>query len=304
MAAIPDWKQLVHEPAPSSGLPVETVLVPLDGREASKAALPVARVIAQFERATLHILYVGQRLRGPQETLEQLGLTPEEIRGAVLDHLTGEPGKAIQAIAERLPSPLMVMCTHTGPHRQGASLGAIARAVLGTVPERILLVRPERGNEPWRMRRVLLAHDGTPSAGCAIGPTTHLAHRAGAEVTAVHVASRKSVQPTEPGSLLAPRYMDQPHHEWPVWANEFVERMLALGHTPSLVNFKLLVTGGQPGSEIAQTARDNRADLVVLPWHGRWESQRVNAVKVIVRNCGCPVLLIQCTAQPTTPEAG
>ncbi len=302
MAAIPDWRHIVHETSPAQGFPVETVLVPLDGSEAAKAALPVARVIAQFESATLHILYIGQRLRGPQETLEQLGLTREEIRGAVLDHLAGEPGQAIRAVAERLPFPLTVMSTHAGTHRERASLGSIARSVLATNPGRILLVRPERGNEPWRVRRVLLAHDGSPSAGCAIAPTTYLAHRAGAEVTAVHVASRKSAKPSEPGSLPAPRYLDQPQHEWPAWANEFLDRMLALGHTPSLVNFKLLVTGGQPGSEIAQTARDHGADLVVLPWHGRWESQRVNAVKVIVRNCGCPVLLIQCL-QPTTSQS-
>ena len=107
----------------------------------------------------------------------------------------------------------------------------------------------------------------------------------------MHVAARRSEAPA-PGSLPAPRYIDQPQHEWPTWASEFVNRMLALGHHPGVVNFKLLVAGGQPGSEVAHSARENCADLVVVPWQGTWESQRPGAVKAIVANSGCPVLLI------------
>jgi nucleotide-binding universal stress UspA family protein len=139
-----------------------------------------------------------------------------------------------------------------------------------------------------------MAHDGTPSADAAIAPTAELAQHAAAEVIALHVAARGSSAPDEPGSLTAPRYIDQPQHEWPAWAGEFVERMMALGAPATAINFKLLVTGGQPGSEIAQFARDNRVDLVVLPWHGNWAPQRTGAIDVIVRRSGCPVLLL-CT---------
>jgi nucleotide-binding universal stress UspA family protein len=58
------------------------------------------------------------------------------------------------------------------------------------------------------------------------------------------------------------------------------------------VNFKLLVTGGQPGSEIAQFARDHHADLAVVAWYGDWQAQHVGAIRVVVRRAGCPVLLI------------
>jgi nucleotide-binding universal stress UspA family protein len=298
-AALSDWKQPFREAAPTSDFPIHTVLVPLDGSAVAKVALPVARSLAQLAGATLHALYVGERLKGPRETLEQLGLTAEQWRGAVLDQLGGDPAEAIMAAAHRLPAPLIVTCTHIGRHRFGASLGSVTRTLLAKCPGRILLVPPDRGSEAWPIRRVLMAHDGTPSADVAICPAANLAHRAGAEVIALHIAARKGVRPTEPGSLPAPLYVDQPHHEWPAWAGEFVERMMALGHHPGAVNFKLLVTGGQPGSEVAQFARDNHADLVVVPWHGRWESQRPGAVKTIVRRSGCPVLLI-CAQQNVT----
>ncbi len=291
-AAAPDWKDAIRDLAPESSFPVQTILVPLDGSSVAKVAMPVARSLAEMLGATLHVLYVGQKRPGASELLDQLGLRVEDMRGAVLDQLAGDPADGIMNVACRLPAPLIVTATHTGRHRFGASVGSITRALLAKRPPAILLVPSEREPEPWRLRRVLLAHDGTPSADCAIAPAAELAHRAGAEVTALHIAARTAQQPTEPGSLPAPLYVDQPQHEWPAWANEFVERMMALGHHPGVINFKLLVAGGQPGSEVAHLARESGADLVVVPWHGKWESQRPGAVKAMVASSGCPVLLI------------
>jgi nucleotide-binding universal stress UspA family protein len=119
-------------------------------------------------------------------------------------------------------------------------------------------------------------------------------------VLVLHVAARKISHPMlEPGSLPAPRYVDQPQHEWPAWAGEFMERMMALGTLPAAVNFKLLVTGGQPGSEIAQFASDNNADLVVLALHGHQQPECAGALETVVRRSGCPVLLIR--ALPKLP---
>jgi nucleotide-binding universal stress UspA family protein len=146
----------------------------------------------------------------------------------------------------------------------------------------------------------VLAHDGTPTSDLATAPAADLAQRAGAEVIALHVAGRNRERPLEPGSMPAPRYIDQPQHEWPAWAGAFVERMMALGAPPSAVNFKLLVTGGQPGSEIAQFAREHRADLVVMAWHGRWRRSRPGALKTVVRRSGCPVMLVCQKPQPPT----
>jgi nucleotide-binding universal stress UspA family protein len=167
-------------------------------------------------------------------------------------------------------------------------------AVLSSAPPRIVLVTPEHGELPWQVRRIVMAHDGTPTSDLSIALAADLSHRAGAEVVALHVAARQASHPLlEPGSLPAPRYVDQMQHEWPAWAAEFMERMLTLGSAPTAMNFKLLVTGGQPGSEIAQFARDHVADLVVMAWHhGRWRPQRPGALKVVVRRSGCPVLLI------------
>jgi nucleotide-binding universal stress UspA family protein len=254
--------------------------------------------MARLERATLHLIHVGEPLPDPRQKLEELGLGGEQLHGVVLDQITGEAGEGIANLVRRLPAPLIVMPIRTVGQHSRAALRELAEAVLSSAPARMLLVNPNRGEEPWQIRRIVLAHDGTPTSDFAIPLTADLARRAGADVIALHVAARIASHPAEPGSLPAPRYVDQPQHEWPRWAGEFVERMMALGASPAAVNFKLLVSGGQPGSEIAQFTHNHNADLVVVAWHGRWHEQRTGAVKAVVRRARCPVLLIYAPGRP------
>ena len=72
-----------------------------------------------------------------------------------------------------------------------------------------------------------------------------------------------------------------------------MSRMLAAGAAPSSMHFDLVVTGGQPGSEVAQVARERNADLVVMGWHGHWDHDP-SATRVVIRTSGCPVFLVYC----------
>jgi len=290
-AAMRDWQDVLRNASQGRTEAIENVIAPVDESELSKRALPAARLLAELYRATLHVAYTGKKPLALRQPLQELGLNAEEMRGAVLHQLPGEPAQAILEKTRQLASPLLVMSTQTCAQQNDVALGLLAEAVLEGVPQRVVLVPPEFAAEQWELHKILLAHDGTPTADLAIAPAAHLAHRAGAEVIALHVAARTAGQPEE-GSLPAPRYVDQPQHEWPSWANEFLERMMALGAAPSALNFKLLVTGGQPGSEVAQFARDKGVDLVALAWQGRLDEQRGGTLKVIVRRAGCPVLLV------------
>lgn len=291
MAAIPDWQEPLRPLGPQKSAPVETVVVPLDGSSEARIALPAARGLARLFQAPLRIVYIGEQLRGPRQTLQELGISPDEMRGAVLDQLAAPPLDAIIQTLARVPAPLLVMGSHTG-NNSDALVGSVAQALLHQALAHVVLVAPESCREPWEIRRVLLAHDGKPSTDVATSEAADIAHRAGADVLALHVAASNARGPLEPGSIPAPRYVDQPQHEWPTWANEFLDRMMALGAPPAKVTFKLMVTGGQPGSEIADFSHDNRADLVVAAWHGGWDIEREGVLPVVVRRCGCPVLLV------------
>ena len=253
--------------------------------------LPIARRLAQLYNATPHLLYVGREKREAKEILGALGLTREDMSGAVLDVRPGEAAEAISRMARELPNSVVVMCTDPN-NPDSDSFGRAAEAVLNNSPARVVLAAPAHCDREWKVQRILLAHDGTTNSDSATAPAAELAQRASAEVIALHVAARKAASPEEPGSLPAPRYLDQPQHEWPAWTEEFMDRMLALGAPPSAVHFDLVVAGGQPGSEIADLARRRDVDLVVMAWNGKWNHTRHAATRAVIRACGCPVLLV------------
>lgn len=290
-AALPQW----HGPGGESGQrlgSVAHIVIPLDERPDSRLALPIARRLAQLYNATPHLLYVGRGTGDAKEILRALGLTPEDISGAVLDERPGNFTDAIIRMARELPNPVVVMSAE-GESQSNESFGQVAEAVLESSPARVVLAAPAHCDRNWQVRRILLAHDGTWNSDSATAPAAELAQRASAEVIALHVAARKAASPQEPGSLPAPRYLDQPQHEWPAWTQEFMDRMLALGAPPSAVHFDLVVAGGQPGSEIAELAQRREVDLVVMAWNGKWNHTRHAATRAVIRACGCPVMLVR-----------
>jgi nucleotide-binding universal stress UspA family protein len=271
---------------------VSNILIPLDGSAASRAAIPIARRLAQLYKAAPHLLYLGLAPLDPKSMLLVLGVTPEDMPGAVLDSYQGDAGEAIARAARDLPQALIVMCTHTGEQVHPDRFGSVTEAVLAGKPERIVLVAPERGDIPWTLQRVLLAHDGTSACDPATALAAEISMLAQAEVIALHVAVPKAASPEEPGSIPAPRYIDQPQHEWPAWTGEFKDRMLAMGAPLSAVHFDLVVSGGQRGSEIAEVARSRQADMAVMAWDREWECAKHMATRVVIRSSGCPVLLV------------
>jgi nucleotide-binding universal stress UspA family protein len=272
---------------------VSNILLPLDGSEASRGAMPLVRHLVELYKATPHLIYAGEQAIEPGQRIEQLGLGWRELPGAVVDQSSGSAPEIILALAQKLAHCVIVMCTHTGKKREPDRFGSVTEAVLSGNPERIILVPSEGNHERFPIRTLVLCHDGTPSATVATNPAAELAHLCGAEVIAVLVAPPCTECPEELGSLPAPQYLDQPQHEWPSWAHEFSMRMLALGSAPASLKFELVVSGGQPGSEIAHLARTRNADMVVMAVSSDWKSRRHNVVRIVTNSSGCPVFLVR-----------
>ncbi|MBV9180476.1 MAG: universal stress protein [Acidobacteria bacterium] len=275
-----------------SSASVENILLILDGEPPSKAAIPVACKLAETYAATLHVTYVGERRLEAREIACNLGFSTEQRHGAVFDDVSGDALGRVSKMTAQLSRPLIVMSTQTGrPAADKDRFASITESVVATRPERMVLLTPDPSPQPWVLSRILLAHDGTPTSTPATCPAAELAQLSGAEVIALHVAARGHERPREPGSLQAPRYLDQPQHEWPAWAEEFMNRVLASGASPTAIQFQLAVTSGRPGSEIAELARERLVNLVVMAWHGHWDHQTC-ATRVVIQASGCPVLLV------------
>jgi nucleotide-binding universal stress UspA family protein len=90
---------------------------------------------------------------------------------------------------------------------------------------------------------------------------------------------------------LSPRYVDQPQHEWPAWAQEFLDRLRAVGGARDEVEIRLAVAQGQAGEAILDFAR--QSDLIVLGWRGVLEPDRARTMRRVIRDTICPVIVFR-----------
>ena len=268
------------------------ILVPLDGSAHALGALPVAKGISEIEGETLHILHVAERKPPPTELLGRVGLTPAELRGAIIEAKTGEPAAMILDAATEAKAELIVMCTHTAPAKSGQILGRTAFGVLRGASCPVVLVHPDRGLHGWRLHRILFPHDGSPATSVALRSITKFARRVDAELIVLLVAAAGAAKPVECGSLTAPFYLDQPQHEWPAWAREFVHRLACLCPLDGL-RVRLILAHGSPEAEIVRVAAEQSADLIVLAWRGEWGPGRAATLKAVLRRAPCPMMVVR-----------
>jgi nucleotide-binding universal stress UspA family protein len=264
------------------------ILVPLDGSKQALSALPVAKVLGEIERATFHILHVGEHKLTAEELRSRLGRA--EFDAFTIDARIGAPADEILQVAEETKPRVIVMCKHSGTER-GKMLGRTAMKVLHDARCPVVLVPPERGATPWHLQHVLVPHDGTPSTSAALQPAAELAERSQAELLVVHVTDIKTA-PAEAGSLTTPRYVDQPQHEWPAWSTEFLNRLAcvcSLGH----LHVRMFLAHGDTAAEVLHLSERQSTDLIVLAWRGIWQAPRAGTLKDILREARCPIMVVR-----------
>src|SRR6185312_13186023 len=193
-AAWPDWNTGLHLEETPGPTRTNNILLTLDENEKSRVAIPVGRRLAELYGAVIHVSYVGERRLEPKEMASALGFTSEESRTVVFEPTQPNRDPLTRPTRE-LTDVLLVLSTAVGLKEQSNRFGSITESVFATRPQRAVLVNPERGEKPWNLRRILLAHDGTPVSNPAIQFAADLAQRAKAEVIAVHVAARGQDRP-------------------------------------------------------------------------------------------------------------
>jgi nucleotide-binding universal stress UspA family protein len=281
-------------PARSSRAP--SVLVPLDGPEGAVTALLVARELARLVGATPRLLYVSERAADARSAAELLGLHPDDLHGVTLDARHGDLHAEILREARVEATRLIVLSAALGGRALTGGLGAVADALLGDAPCPIVLVPPGSGGATWSLREVLVPHDGTPTTSRAVRRASELAHRARAWLRVLHVATSVNASP-EPGSLTAPRYVDQPQHEWPSWAGEFLERMSTVCRL-DLDRLRLVLGHGEPGEEVLRVARESQPDLILLVTRASVEPGHGVAVRTVLAGTRCPVMVVRAHRAP------
>jgi nucleotide-binding universal stress UspA family protein len=175
----------------------------------------------------------------------------------------------------------------------GAGLGRVAKALLEAGVAPLLLVRP--GMRPLTgLRRLVVPLEGSPSASGAMKRADDALCARGREIVMLHVVTGST--PGETGSFPAPRIVDQEHYEWSAWQEEFTMRF---SQCPEGGRHRVAVRVGKPAPAIAEEARNDGAELIVLSWGGTFAGGHGAVVRELLETAPCPLFVI-----PPEPVAG
>lgn len=197
----------------------QAIVVPLDGSELARQAVPVATRIARASESTLHLvgavtlpldaLWLGakpaQRLmhieqEGSQRAtayLEQIAES-DELRGLLVTrHVRiDNPASAILAVAQEQHAALIVLCSHGETGLRRWVLGSVALKIARQSPVPVLILRPEAVGTmaplltPSRSVRVLVPLDGSLMAEEVLTPAFALTRALSApQPGALHLVS-------------------------------------------------------------------------------------------------------------------
>jgi nucleotide-binding universal stress UspA family protein len=242
--------------------------------------------------AEVEALYVAADRQDREEQGARL-LRETERLGLRLRLVIGDAANEIVRWTEEPGIFLVALTTHGRELEVAHRLGGVAERVLAGTTRPVLIVKPESANLTHRVKRLLMPVDGTPKTAAALQPVTELAAALGATIDLLYVASPDQKAPEERGTVTAPRYVDQPQHEWPEWANEVVQRLATCcAACPEEVPVRIHLAQGEVGDEIARFAVDNQADAIVLVRRSRFQPERAKVIRSVLSQTNCLVIIV------------
>ena len=266
------------------------LIVPLDGSQLAEAALPAASHLAQAVKARVTLLHVIER-NAPEEVHGQRHLADVSAAYAYLkgiaakdfppdirveehvhsDKVTDVTDSLVKHIQE-LQADLIVMCTHGRGGLNIRLFGSIPQRVLalGTTP--VLLIHPSKSimNPEFSCQKLLVPLDGNPEHEQSIPIAIELAKACQAEVHLIMVVYTRRTLPGEkaatatllPGATEAA--LDIKEEDAQKYLNQRKSHLKSSG---------LMVTEevqrGDPTQSIILSARQHKADLIVIGTHGK-----------------------------------
>ena len=252
-----------------------TILVAHDGSPICEELVAAARALGRAAGWPLRVLQVDEA--------GVAAATCGQLDDVTVEHATGDPAGAILAAASQPDVNMVGLCLHSA-ERPG--LGHVALELLEKSRRLLLVVRP--GMRPIHdLKRIIVPMEGSPSTSAAMRVADDSFCARGREIVMVHVVT--GATPAEPGSMPAPRFMDQEHYEWVEWQDEFRMRF---SQCPRGGRHRVCVRVGEPGPAIVAEARDMRAELVVVSWRGDLGPGQAERLKLLLEKSPCPLLLV------------
>jgi nucleotide-binding universal stress UspA family protein len=228
-----------------------------------------------------------------------------DVSAALLD---GPIAGTIVTYAEKNGASLIMMTTHGRGGFERAWLGSVADEIVRVSRVPLLLLRPEPGQEPVPLRRVLVPLDGSALAEAILQPALRLA-RLEREAELILVTVLSMVQPPTVFGLLPDPALaaamparddaDQKEEQ----AREYLAGVAAGLSAPGVTIRTRVEVAGAIVPALLKAAQDEQADAIALATHGRSgvvRSALGSVADKLVRGSRTPVLLLR---PPSPPPA-
>lgn len=243
------------------------VIAAVDDSAAAAAVLAMARAVGEALAAAVDAVNVG----GGGGTAAAAAARAE----VPFRTLTGEPLPTLVALGDEddVVSFVVGQRSRVGSGTTGHTALGIADAVVQPV-----VVVPPDAAVPDRIRRVLVAMEGTPARARQLRRALSLASSAAAlEVVVVHV--------DDEGSL--PMFSDHAGYDTEAYAAEFLAR-----YAPGVPVTRLELRVGPPVEKILHACDTECPDLLAMGWphHGRPGGGRI--ARQVLERATTPVLLV------------
>ena len=286
---------------------VEKILLSTDGSEYSDGAIREAIKLAKKCSSRLSVLSVIEtnpelETIAPQVT-EKAGKKAREHLEAVQTRAKkdgvdceliireGEdPYTYVVDEAAKNKSTMIVLGRRGRTGLRRLMMGSVTARVIGHAPCTVLVV-PKAAE--FECRHILVATDGSKYGDAAAAEAIGMAKQLGSRLTVLSVVHSESMSPMDIVSsqmqrdLIAEKEMKEAEQN----VKKVKEAALKAG-----IKTDGLIMGGKPSEAIIQTAKDKRADLIVLGSHGKTGVEKLLtgsvAERVIVLS-SCPVLVVK-----------
>lgn len=291
-------------------LTLTRLLCPTDFSDVSTRAEAYAVALARHYDATLHLLHVDPpmpimapygeipldvRLFEVQREQAEADLTASKARaaaaGVVVDTSLrgGQPAREILSLATESSADLVVIGTHGRGGVEHMLLGSVAEKVLRKAPCPVLIVPPAAEAGDAEFSRILCPVDGSAVSAEAVAFALSLARETDGRLILLSVVEPVPVS-GEFGALDADEYRQ---------LGETHARTILTEAVPANVREWCRVDErialGKASERILDTARTERADVIVMGVRGRGAIDLLafgSTTNEVVRRATCPVLAV------------
>jgi universal stress protein family protein len=251
---------------------MKKIIAALDNSLAAMPVLKTARTLGKLLGADVEAIHVGGNGNRVVRAATETAAVPLRVLG-------GDVVEAVISASDEHDVVVIVVGARETPG-SGRPLGTTALSVAERVRSPLVVV-PPLGRAAGELRRILVPVEADVTTAPVPGAIVEIAQSAGAhalDVIVLHVVEESRL----------PAFTDQPQHEYPAWAHEFVRRFCPWG----IGTVTLEVRVGRSEEVVPQAARESDVDLVALGWAQELTEGRAPVVRTTLARSPVPVMLV------------